>query len=121
MAGGDDTETGERALRRGEWRTLAVLGVPTLALALAITTVTTYLPLLASSFAPSTVVTGLLIGAEGLIALVLPPMAGAWSDQLRTPIGGRLPFVLGAAPVLAVAVAALGFASSVASAAVLLA
>jgi MFS family permease len=120
MASGDDTDAGERPLRRGEWRTLGLLGIPTLALTLAITTVTTYLPVLASSFAPSTVVTGLLIGAEGLIALVLPLAAGAWSDQLRTPIGGRLPFVLGAAPVLALAVAALGFATSVAGAALLL-
>jgi MFS family permease len=118
--GGDDTGGDERALRRGEWRTLALLGVPTLALALAITTVTTYLPLLASSFAPSTVVTGLLIGAEGLVALVVPIAAGAWSDQLRTRIGGRLPFVLGAAPAMAVAVAALGFAASVGAAALLL-
>jgi MFS family permease len=110
----------ERPLRRGEWRTLALLGVPTLALALAITVVTTYLPLLASSFAGSTVVTGLLIGAEGLIALVVPLLAGAWSDQLRTRIGGRLPFVIGAAPVMAVAVAALGFSASIPTAALAL-
>ena len=123
-AGGQATDErsngGERPLRRGERRTLALLGVPILALALAITTVTTYLPVLASSFAGSTVVTGLLIGAEGLIALVMPLLAGAWSDQLRTRIGGRLPFVIGAAPPLAVAVAALGYASSVGMAALAL-
>jgi hypothetical protein len=36
-----ETET-DRPLRAGEWRTLAILGLPTFAMALAITTVTTY-------------------------------------------------------------------------------
>src|SRR3954453_12443186 len=90
----------ERPLRAGEWRTLAVLGLPTFALALAITTVTTYLPVVASGFAASTVVIGLLIGGEGLMALGLPVAVGAWSDRLSTPIGGRLPFVLGAMALL---------------------
>lgn len=117
----EKTENGDRPLRRGERRTLALLGVPTLALALTITTATTYLPLLASSFAPSTVVTGLLIGAEGLVALFAPVLVGAWSDQLRTRLGGRLPFVLGAAPVLAISIAVLGFSASVAMAAIVLA
>src|SRR4051794_41395132 len=93
-------EGDERPLRAGEWRTLAVLGLPTFALALAITTVTTYLPVVASGFAASTVVIGLLIGGEGLMALGLPVAVGAWSDRLRTRIGGRPPVVLGALPVL---------------------
>lgn len=48
--------TTERPLRRHEWTELAILGVPTFAFALAITTVSTYLPVLASSFAASTTV-----------------------------------------------------------------
>lgn len=43
---------------------LAILGLPTFALALAIITVTTYLPVIASGFAASTVVIGVLIGGE---------------------------------------------------------
>src|ERR671929_307239 len=77
----------ERPLRRGEWRALAILGVPTFALALAITTVTTYLPVVAAGFAASTIVIGVLIGGEGLVALTLPVVVGAWSDRLRTRIG----------------------------------
>jgi Na+/melibiose symporter-like transporter len=42
-------------------------------------------------------VIGVLIGGEGLLALGLPVLVGAWSDRLRTRIGGRLPFVLVAA------------------------
>jgi MFS family permease len=112
-------DSAERPLRRGEWRTLAVLGVPTFALALAITTVTTYLPVIAQGFAASTVVIGVLIGGEGLLALALPVVAGAWSDRLRTRIGGRLPFVLGATPLLVAGLALLGFARSIPAAAVL--
>jgi MFS family permease len=109
--------TAERPLRRGEWITLAILGIPTFAFALAITTVSTYLPVLASSFASSTVVIGVLIGGEGLMALALPILVGSWSDRLVTPIGGRLPFVLGATPVLALSLGLLGFVNSIATAA----
>src|SRR5919198_447238 len=93
-----DTRAPERPLRRGEWKALAVLGLPTFALALAITTVTTYLPVIASGFAASTVVIGLLIGGEGLLALGLPVAVGAWSDRLRTRIGGRPPLLLAPPP-----------------------
>jgi MFS family permease len=108
----------ERPLRAGEWRALAILGLPTFALALAITTVTTYLPVVASDFAASTVVIGLLIGGEGLLALGLPVAVGAWSDRLNTRIGGRLPFVLGAMPLLLAALVLLGFVTSILTAAV---
>ena len=68
--------TVQRTLQRSELRILAILGVPTFALALAITTVSTYLPVLAEDFSDSTIVIGLLIGGEGLIALWLPLVVG---------------------------------------------
>ncbi|MEA2246695.1 MAG: transporter, family, tetracycline resistance protein [Solirubrobacteraceae bacterium] len=120
-AGGDPDEGGDRPLDRGEWRTLAVLGVPTFALALAITTVTTYLPVIAESFAASTLVIGLLIGGEGLLALGLPVVVGAWSDRLRTRIGGRLPFLIVATPPLVLSLAILGWARSILAAAIIVA
>ena len=113
--------TAERPLRRGEWVALGILGVPTFVFALAITTVSTYLPVVASSFAPSTVVIGALIGGEGLMALALPVLVGSWSDRLETPIGGRLPFVLGATPLVVLALALLGFVDSIGGAAFALA
>jgi MFS family permease len=112
-----DDEHADRPLRAGEWRVLAILGLPTFALALAITTVTTYLPVVASSFAASTVVIGVLIGGEGLLALGLPVVVGAWSDRLETRIGGRLPFVLGATPPLVAALILVGLVHSIATAA----
>jgi MFS family permease len=58
------------------------------------------------------VVIGVVIGAEGAVALVVPVAAGAWSDQLRTRIGGRLPFLLAGAPVIGAAVALMAFVGS---------
>jgi MFS family permease len=110
-----------RTLARSEWRVLVILGVPTFALALAITTVSTYLPVLAEDFSASSIAIGLLIGGEGLMALWLPLVVGSWSDRLRTPLGSRLPFIIAATPPLAIALAVLGFVHSIAIAAVVVA
>jgi MFS family permease len=115
------TTTAERTLDRSEWRILVILGVPTFALALAITTVSTYLPVLAEDFSASSIVIGLLIGGEGLMALWLPLVVGSWSDRLRTPLGSRLPFIIAATPPLVIALAVLGFVQSIALAAVVVA
>lgn len=113
MAGDGDEEGGERSLEKGEWRLLAILGLPTFAYALAITIVSTYLPLLAQRFSASTTIIGVIIGGEGLMALLLPIPFGSWSDRLRTRIGGRLPFVLFATPPLLVALVLIGFSQSI--------
>jgi MFS family permease len=99
---------GDRPLTRDEWRLLAVLGLPTFAYALATTVATTYLPVVASEFIRSTTVVGLLIGVEGVMALLLAVPAGALSDR----IGRRLPFVVAGTPVLVVALVAMGLARS---------
>jgi MFS family permease len=108
----------ERPLSGAEKRTVALLGVPTLALALAVTVVTTYLPVVAQGFAGSTVVIGLIVGIEGVIALWLPLVVGTWSDRLRTRIGGRLPFLLAAGPLVVAGLLAMGLVSSVGALAV---
>jgi Na+/melibiose symporter-like transporter len=115
------TATAGRVLRRSEWRVLVILGVPTFALALGITTVSTFLPVLAEEFTKSSIAVGLLIGGEGLMALWLPLVVGSWSDRLHTPIGSRLPFIIAATPPLVVALALLGFVNSIAMAAVVVA
>jgi MFS family permease len=95
-----------------ERRAIWLLGLPTFGLALSITVVTTYLPLVAQDFTDSSIVVGVLIGSEGLLALVIPLLVGTWSDQLRSPIGGRLPFLIVATPPLVLSLALLGFATS---------
>jgi MFS family permease len=113
--------TVQRTLERSELRILAILGVPTFALALGITTVSTYLPVMAEDFSNSSIVIGLLIGGEGLVALWLPLVVGSWSDRLRTPLGSRLPFILAATPALVVSLAVLGFVNTIAEAAIVVA
>src|SRR3954466_13538106 len=95
---GDDQERNRR-LEPAEWRALTILGLPTFALALAITTVTTYLPVVASGFAASTVVIGR--GAATCLALV----AGGLLIGMATPV----PFIA-AAVVTALAMAAFAIA-----------
>jgi MFS family permease len=102
-----------RQLEASEKRTLAILGLPTAALALAITVVTTYAPVVAQDFLDSTTVIGGLIAIEGVLALWLPLVIGSWSDRLRTPYGGRLPFMLVGTPLAIVSLAFIGFSDSV--------
>ena len=89
-------------LTRAQRRSLALLGLPTFGLALAATTVTTYLPVLLSELAGPTVI-GALIGMEGLLAISLPILIGSWSDRVDTRLGRRMPFVLAATPIAVVA------------------
>jgi MFS family permease len=101
-------QRGDQRLGPREWRLLAVLGLPTFAYALATTVATTYLPVLAQDFTGSSTVIGLLIAVEGIMALLLAVPAGALSDRVTS----RLPFVVWGSPVLVVALAAMGFATS---------
>ena len=98
-----------RALRPQEKTRLAVLALPTTALALSITIVSTYLGEITRRYTQQTVLIGLIIGGEGIMALWVPLLAGAWSDRLRTPIGGRLPFVLAGGLPAAAALVLIGF------------
>jgi MFS family permease len=110
-----------RALRADEKRILALLGLPTLGLALSITVVSTYLPVVAHDLGSSTTIIGLIIGGEGMMALFLPLWIGVWSDRLQTPFGGRLPFMLVATPPATAALVLLGFADSLGVVAILVA
>lgn len=104
-------DEGQGLGREGKAR-LALLALPTLALALAITMVSTYLSTVARRYTQQTVIIGVIVGGEGVMALWVPLIGGAWSDMLRTPIGGRLPFVIAGVIPAAVAVALIGFVHS---------
>src|SRR3954452_2495954 len=107
------SEDRSRSLKPDERRSVVLLGIPTLALALAVTVVTTYLPVVAKEFVGSSLVIGLIIGIEGLLAMWLPIVVGAWSDRLKTRLGGRLPFVIAGTPFIAVGLAAMAFVGSI--------
>lgn len=108
-------ENGSGRPLRGEEKTeLGLLALPTFALALAITTVSTYLSEITRRYTHQTAVIGLIIGSEGVMALWIPLIAGTWSDKLRTRFGGRLPFVIAGSIPAAIALALIGFVHSLA-------
>lgn len=94
---------------------LALLGFPTFGLALSITLVSTYLPKVARQFTTSTTVIGVIVGAEGLMALWVPLVAGTWSDGVRSRLGARLPFVLAGVPVVVGGLVLMAFVQSLAA------
>ena len=100
---------GQRALKHEEKVELALLALPTFALALAITIVSTQLGEVTRRYTHQTTVIGAIIGGEGAMALWVPLIFGSWSDTLRTRIGGRLPFVLAGGIPAAVVLALIGF------------
>jgi MFS family permease len=106
---GQDTRT----LSTREKKIIGLLGLPTFGLALSVTVVVTYVPLLAKQFTSSTTVVGLIIASEGIVALFLPVLAGSYSDHLHTRVGGRLPFIIVGAPISAIALFLIGFANTI--------
>nr|MBN1228557.1 MFS transporter [Anaerolineae bacterium] len=56
-----------------------------------------------AGFGLNATATGAIMGVDNLIAIVVLPLIGIWSDRIRTRIGRRYPFILTAAPVAAVA------------------
>ena len=110
--------------RRGETAAqirplLMLLSLPTFGLALAISMLTTYGPVILIHLVHSPAAVGALIGAEGALALVVPLASGALSDRLpASPYGRRLPFVIAGAPLACTGLAVLPFSTSTAVAAV---
>ena len=82
------------ALRSPPRRLLWTLGLGAFGLAFSITTTAAYLPPLLHRFTSSGGLIGVVLGAEGVFALVLSPVIGPWSDTFHTPMGRRRPFML---------------------------
>src|SRR5436189_6148773 len=61
---------------------LVLLGLPTFGLALAISVLTTYGPVVLIQLVHSPTAVGALIGGEGALALVVPLASGTISDRL---------------------------------------
>jgi MFS family permease len=74
-------------------RLIWALGLGAFGLAFSITTLT-YLPVVLGDFTNSRTLIALVLGAEGVFALLLSPVIGPWSDTFHTPMGRRRPFML---------------------------
>jgi MFS family permease len=93
-------------------RLLGALALPTFALALGMSVLTTYAPLLLGESTSSASAIGLAIGGEGIFALFLPVAIGAISDRTNSRLGKRLPYAVFAAPLLVLPLVVLPFAHS---------
>jgi MFS family permease len=82
------------ALRPPPRRLLWTLGLGAFGLAFSITTTAAYLPPVLHRFTSSGGLIGVVLGAEGVFALLLSPVIGPWSDSFHTPMGRRRPFML---------------------------
>src|SRR6266536_2072157 len=79
------------AVRRSLYWTL---GLGAFGLAFSITTTSVALPPILRHFTDSGALIGLVLGSEGVFALLLSPVIGPWSDSFHTPLGRRRPFML---------------------------
>ncbi|GLZ53436.1 MFS transporter [Actinomycetospora sp. NBRC 106378] len=83
---------------RDRWSFLLRLGAPAFGTSFALTALTTYLPtLLAASSGP--LVTGLVVGGEGMAGILVPVLVGLLDDRRAGTVGDRLRFVVLVAPV----------------------
>jgi MFS family permease len=89
-----------------------VLGGPTLAMSFSATVVSSYLPVVARHATSSTLIIGLIIAGEGLMAILVPPIAGAWSDRFRANGGSRATFIVAGAPLFMASLLGLSVARS---------
>ena len=96
-------------------RLVAALSLPTFGLALAMSVLTTYAPVLLGKATDSGAAIGLAIGGEGLFALFLPVLVGSLSDRTRSRLGRRLPYALFAVPLLVLPLVLLPFSGSYAA------
>jgi MFS family permease len=76
--------------------TIWILGLGAFGLAFSLTITATCLPFILSKFTDSTSLIGVILGAEGIFALVVSPVIGPWSDSFHTPLGRRKPFMIAA-------------------------
>lgn len=95
--------------RDGEITTLRLLGIGAGSLSLAVTWAlyNTFMPLLLGEFIASRGWRGVIMGLDNVIAIVLIPVVGVWSDRVDGPWGKRLPFLLVAMPLSALLFATL--------------
>jgi MFS family permease len=89
---------------------LGALALPTFALALGISVLTTYAPLLLGEATSSAGAIGAAVGAEGAFALFLPLVIGSLSDRTRSRLGRRIPYALIGVPLLVAPLVILPFA-----------
>lgn len=95
----------------GTWGLLG-LGVGAASLAVTWGLYNIFMPLLLRDFISSSGWRGAIMGIDNVMAMLLIPIIGAWSDRVDGPLGRRLPFLLVSMPLAALLFVALPFAKA---------
>jgi len=69
------------------------------------------MPLILGDFIDSRAIRGAIMGLDNLLAVLLIPIIGTWSDKIDTRIGNRLPFIVIGMPLAAISFILIPFAS----------
>jgi maltose/moltooligosaccharide transporter len=88
------------------------IGTGGLALAAIWGTYNVFMPLLLGGFVESRALRGAIMGLDNVVAILLIPVVGAWSDRVDGRWGRRLPFLLAGVPLAALTFAGLPWAAS---------
>ncbi|WP_209125085.1 MFS transporter [Alkalihalobacillus sp. BA299] len=92
---------------------VATIGIGFLALTLVWTIYNTFMPLILGDYIESSSIRGAIMGMDNLLAVLLIPVIGAWSDRIKSPLGQRLPFIAIGMPLAAITFALLPFVSGI--------
>ena len=84
------------------YRKIFVIGSGFFALTLIWTFYNAYMPLILGDYIESRAIRGAIMGLDNLLAVLLIPIIGAWSDKVDTKLGNRLPFIVVGMPLAAV-------------------
>ena len=90
-----------------------VIGSGFFALMLVWTFYNAYMPLILGEYIESNAIRGFIMGLDNLLAVLLIPIIGTWSDKIDTKIGNRLPFIAIGMPVSALFFIIIPYASTV--------
>jgi len=91
---------------------LVGIGAGSLALAAIWGLYNVFMPLLLGDFVESRALRGAIMGLDNVVAILLIPVVGAWSDRVDGRWGRRLPFLLVGVPLAALAFAGLPWAAT---------
>ncbi|HNQ99645.1 MAG TPA: hypothetical protein PKN52_06565, partial [Trueperaceae bacterium] len=93
------------------WQLLG-LGVGAASLAITWGLYNNFMPLLLRDYVRSSGMRGAIMGLDNVMAMILLPLLGTWSDRIDGPLGKRLPFLIVSMPLAAVLFALLPFAKA---------
>ncbi|GGH78130.1 MFS family permease [Pullulanibacillus pueri] len=85
------------------------IGLGFFALSLVWAIYNTFMPLILGDFIESNGIRGAIMGLDNLIAVILIPIIGTWSDRITTRYGQRLPFLAVGMPIAALSFILLPF------------